>query len=941
MPPDRTADDQTPKGWVPLENRLYRRDIVYDTLQWSLQPAQLANALVAPAPSAGPLAIIPDSGWGLSFALAIYTLSGRLISRFDRLREKTVPPFRAVSLAWSVDDLLSIVYNDGVILRVPAGLHLANMRFIRAFPSRANERVYDATVVHAGDVVLRTASGKIFTVDVHDAVQTDRLVAPPAEGVVCDVPNCGIAAVKRDQSPHTAVDTLVVTNEGRITITNSNSPYTLRPEDAVSQIAASNNGLYVAAIDENSGSLFVSTIDLNSQVIARVDLVVELSLLGVENLYSDVIFDATTPETIAWVGSDAVAVLYKEHLVLVGPHDGLAVFNLEEAFSAGGIVLHNEVDGLRIISSSGIQFVHMVPEPVNVVMCQKQAPGYKLLRSSTSADDKFDMKTVDTLTRYRLLRELRDSGGLMEAARSCISAAYLETNVSMQKRLLHAASYGARHATVFAKDSKKPDAPHSRKSGDPRLSRKIDEQKRLDVDLVPTAIAVLRVVNAVGRPSAGIPLTKPQFDALGLKSVAARLSRYGQHTLALRLASFGGISPYDVLSEWAGAIMEANENESDEALTTWITERFNRMNNMSDGHGSRANRPLPFVKAAEAAYVIGRPKCAEMLLGRETRPAPKVTMYLRMGREGPAIMAAVSSGDPELVLDALGTVLEKKSVRETARLLRSLPPALGNRATDLLASHLRQIGDMNALRWVYVENGRHREAALVDIHQINAIQDTHEYIAALEAAAVALARGHGRKACQFEIQALQHAANVAACAMEVEKWGRLEVGTLRHASDGDLLARAIVDIGDKKKRRDVLARLRRDLRMPDRRFFWVCLDSMAEVGDFESIEALSYSAGDAKVPPIGLMAFVDTCIKHGMEEEAMKYVTRITDPRDRARGLARCGHGREAADIVSRFRNQQLLDEVQDLAARHVAIISSQADRKKGVTSSKSSSTRT
>lgn len=939
---DRIAEDQTPKGWIPLENRLYRRNVVFDKLQWQLQSTELANALIAPAPSAGPLAIIPDAGWGLSFALAIYTLSGRLIGRFDHLREKTVPPFRAVALAWASDDLLSIVYNDGVVLRIPAGLQIANTRFVRAFAADANERVYDAVVVPTGDVVLRTASGKIVTVDVHDAVQTDSVIIPPAEGVIRDVPNCGILAVRRDRNAHSpSVDTLAVTEDGSITCTNSTSSFTLQTDDDVAQIAASHNGAYIAAIDVHSGTLFVSTIDLQTQV-ARVNLAVELSLLGLENVYSDVVFDARAPETIAWIGSDAVAVLYKEHLVLVGPHGGLAVLNMDEMSATGSIILHNEVDGLRLISSANIQFVHMVPEPVHIVMCQKQAPGYKLLRSSTAVQDASDFLASDTLTRYRLLRELRDSGGLFEAARSCVDAAYLETDIVSQKRLLHAAAYGARHATVFVGEGKGMGLSSNVEKRELRPSKK-KESKTFDADMVPTAIAVLRVVNAIGRSTAGIPLTKPQFDELGLTAVVARLSRYGQHKLALSIASFGGIAPYDVLSEWAGAVMRANATESDEALTTCITERFDTVNklhiasNPRDGRASKRSCALPFVKAAEAAYVIGRPRCADLLLRRETRPAPKVAMYLRMGREGPAVMAAVASGDPELVLDALGTVLEKKSIRETARLLRSLPPALGNRATDLLATHLRQIGDMNALRWVYVEGGRHREAALVDIEQINAVQDTQEYTSSLEKAAVALARGHGRKTCHFEIQALQHASSVAMCATEVERWGRLEAGTLRHASDGDLLARTIVDISDKPRRSELLARLRRELRMPDRRFFWVCLESMAEVGDFEAVESLSHAAGSGKAPPIGYMAFVDTCIKYGMEEEAMKYAMRITDLRDRARGLARCGRGREAADIASRLRNQQLLDEVQDLAARHVANLSRASVAEQRKTSLKSS----
>lgn len=1000
MPSDFTSYKEKPSSWVPLENRQYRRDVVYDRLSWNLQPSQLASAISAAAANGGPLAIIPDAGWGLSFSLAVYTLSGRLISRFERLRDRTVPPFRAVAIGWAFDDSLTVVYNDGVVVRLGPDLHPSTLQLVRAFPDAVNERVYDAAVLPSKEVIMRTASGKILSIDPRDSVRTDTTIVPPPEGVVRDVPNCGIASIKlaasvaggsanantktnlninanvkvginsktstgmvAPSSPPaiSAVDTLFVTANGNLIITNCTSqPYTLECKDDVSQIAISANGSYVAALDANKATLFVSTLDLRNRV-ANVNLAVELSLLGVENVFSDVVFDPKAPEAVAWVGSDAVAVLYREHLVLVGPQGGVAVLQLDEACANCAVILHTEVDGLRIISAVDVQFVGMVPEAVTLVRTHKQSPGFKLLCSSSTASMSKSIDTpkvnqtsptnMDSLTRYRLLRELRDSHELIDGARQCVAAAYLETNVNFQKRLLHAAAYGSRHATVFGQGVNKPNGGDYSRSeskiaqpGGSAGRKKKYEVVRNDLSMIPTSIAILRVLNAVRAPSVGIPVTKPQFDMLGLGAIVDRLSRYGEHTLALRLATFGGVPVYGVLAEWASATIRANSGDTDEALTVLISDRFEtvrRSQAQAQSLSTSSNRfvtaesgrrLLPYVRAAETAFTVGRPKCAELLLRREIRPAPKVEMYLRMGREGAAIQAAVESGDPELVLDAILHVLERKSVRETARVIRSLLPAVATRATDLLATHLRQIGNMNALRLVLSEAGRIREATLVEIGRVHNIQDTSEYIASLEKVASGItrgARGHARRVCHFELAALQHAATVATCALEVEKRGRLESGILRHASDGDLLARAIVDIHDKTRRRDMLAKLRRELKVPDRRFFWVCLESMAEVGDFESIEALSDFSGSGRAPPIGLMAFVDTCIKHSMEEEAFKYAMRMPDLRDRARALARCGRGREAADIASRLRNQQLLAEVQDLTARHVANINLSKERSK------------
>lgn len=83
-------------------------------------------------------------------------------------------------------------------------------------------------------------------------------------------------------------------------------------------------------------------------------------------------------------------------------------------------------------------------------------------------------------------------------------------------------------------------------------------------------------------------------------------------------------------------------------------------------------------------------------------------MYLKTRRETSALIGSVSIGDPKLALEALGSVLERKkiSVFESTELLRTLSPALSNRATDLLAIHLRKIGDHKSLRAIYLEGER-------------------------------------------------------------------------------------------------------------------------------------------------------------------------------------------------------------------------------------------
>ncbi|CAN8074229.1 unnamed protein product [Agarophyton chilense] len=801
----------SPSNWISLENRFYRRQLQYSSGP-SINSSELASCLSAAAPNAGPVALIPDSGWGITHSLTIHTLSGEILHHIERLRERVKlsdPPFRAVALGWSVNDLLTIVYNDGFLIRLPGGGDLARVRSVRVFE---RDSVYDATVLHTADVIIRTDSGSVYRVDAFEKVLNDFYNVRPPERVTGDMLNACISAIAPEQSSHEVIECILITESRSVVITNSSGVQPIITTRNVSHIALSSNGKYIVAIENSTGSLFVWDIVRQAEII-RLNLVVELSILGVENAVSEELFDAKYPDALSWVGSDAIAVLYKEHLVLVGPQRGLAVLQLEESAIKTGVILNNEEDGLRLISCERIEFLQMVPELITAIFCQIQAPSYKLFKSSGVINE-IESISTEALTRYRLLRELREAGTLLEAARSCVNAAYLELDTTVQKQLLRAAAYGQRYETVFADDK---DGAMSTNSELPVMRKRRDARMRCDVDMIPTAIAILRVLNASASLLAGVPLTKLQFDSLGLPGLVARLSRYGKHTIALRLASFGGISPYDVLAEWSKDVIRNSTNEPDEHIKFVIEEKFEAVSTsftILDRHGSRRSKALPYVLAAEAAFAANRPKCAELLLRQETRPAPKVDMFLKMGREKLAVTSAVASGDPELVLDVLGYILEAKNVKETARILRSLPPSICTRATDFLATHLKQIGSSTGLKILYSEVGRWREAAMVDIQIANLNPDPRKRMSDLEKAAKTIGKGRYRRACRFEVQAAQHAAAVASNAIELEKRAKLEPGSLRYAKDGELLARAIHNIKDPGKKDDMLARLRRELVLP-------------------------------------------------------------------------------------------------------------------------------
>ncbi len=180
--PSAPSEAMSPRGWVALEDRYYQRSTQYTGLKWDLTPALLVNGVIAVAPNAGPLAIVPDFGWALSgFALAVYTLSGQLLKKYDRVRERSLTPVRAVVLGWSKNDLLTVVYDDGGVVRLSIGtVQSISPVFHISGDSERAERIFDAVILETGDIIARGVTGAVYRLDPNNsAVPENFIVAPP------------------------------------------------------------------------------------------------------------------------------------------------------------------------------------------------------------------------------------------------------------------------------------------------------------------------------------------------------------------------------------------------------------------------------------------------------------------------------------------------------------------------------------------------------------------------------------------------------------------------------------------------------------------------------------------------------------------------------------------------------------------------------------------
>uniref|UniRef100_A0A1A8LAD1 Vacuolar protein sorting-associated protein 16 homolog n=1 Tax=Nothobranchius pienaari TaxID=704102 RepID=A0A1A8LAD1_9TELE len=99
--------------------------------------------------------------------------------------------------------------------------------------------------------------------------------------------------------------------------------------------------------------------------------------------------------------------------------------------------------------------------------------------------------------------------------------------------------------------------------------------------------------------------------------------------------------------------------------------------------------------------------------------------------------------------------------------------------------------------------------------------------------------------------------------------------------------------------------LYRDFKVPDKRYWWLKLKSLAEKEQWEELEKFSKS----KKSPIGYLAFVEICMKNNNRYEAKKYVCKVT-PEQKVKAHLAVGDLEGAADTAIERRNESELGAV-------------------------------
>ncbi|TVU02482.1 hypothetical protein EJB05_52035, partial [Eragrostis curvula] len=465
------------------------------------------------------------------------------------------------------------------------------------------------------------------------------------------------------------------------------------------------------------------------------------------------------------------------------------------------------------------------------------------------------------------------SSSLPEAIEACIDAAGHEFDASRQRTLLRAATYGLAFCSRF---------PHER---------------------FQEMCKTLRVLNAVRDPEIGMPLTIKQYKLLTAPVLIGRLINANKHLLALRISEYLNLNPEVVIMHWACEKITASDTIPDTVLLEGLLDKL------------RLCKGISYAAVAAHADNSGRRRLAAMLVDHESQPSKQasyssllIPLLLSIDEQEKALSKAIESGDTDLVYLVLFHIWQKIAVEKNAPLdffgLINARPL----ARELFMAYARH-SKHEALKDFFLSTGRLQDAAFLllkesreleknamaskgsPLHgpQIRLIEQAHRLFAET-------------KEHVFESKASEEHAKLLRSQHDLEVSTKQAIFVGSSVSD---TIKTCIAMGNER----AALKVKSEFKVPDKRWYWLKTCALATVGNWDALEKFSKEKRPpgGNLNPTGYKPFVEACIDAGQKTEALKYIPKLADPRERSEAYARMGMAKEAADAASQAKDSDEL----------------------------------
>uniref|UniRef100_A0A336MYR0 Vacuolar protein sorting-associated protein 16 homolog n=1 Tax=Culicoides sonorensis TaxID=179676 RepID=A0A336MYR0_CULSO len=378
---------------------------------------------------------------------------------------------------------------------------------------------------------------------------------------------------------------------------------------------------------------------------------------------------------------------------------------------------------------------------------------------------------------------------------------------------------------------------------------------------------IIRVLNNIRHDTIGIPLTLKQFSHINAKVLLDRLVARKHYGLAIQIAKHLKLPEYRILEHWAfHQVMQSKADDIEVARR------------ISDKFGQSSVQGVSFCTIARKAHEVGKTKLAIMLLELEPRQNLRVPLLLKLGEHKKALHAATQSGDTDLVYTVLLQLKETTQLADFQMTIRTFPLAQN------LYKKYCSIHSPSALKDIYTQEDDFLSQAEMTIR---------EGMQSLQIDLPVTANNYKKAHKDIEAELCDETRKLQKIQKDLEKRDRRFIGLSLHDT-----IRQILLLGDIKQ----ADKLKSDFKVPDRRYWWLRLQVLAENDKWDEIEKFSKT----KKSPIGYEPFVEIALNHNNLTEAKKYLPRCRDE-TKVKWHIRAGLYREAAFYAYEQKDMQSL----------------------------------
>ncbi|OWB77421.1 hypothetical protein B5S32_g1586 [[Candida] boidinii] len=551
-----------------------------------------------------------------------------------------------------------------------------------------------------------------------------------------------------------------------------------------------------------------------------------------------------------WCSNDAVIVTYPDETKVIGPSDdSLSLYMEPECY------LHPEFDGTFFLSNTKLEFLSRVGNSTSATFKIGSTFSSAILLDAIDQIDNHSPKATENV------EIIKDN--LSEAINYCILAAAEEFDPYWQKRLLRAATFGKSIIDFYNPD-----------------------------DFVETC-KNLKVLNMIRQPEVGLFLTYSQYLDYTIENVIKYILLRKMHYLALKISQYLNLPDDDIYIDWACCKIKASGNVDDKKLCDDIRKMM------------KHKKVLSYHKIADVAYYEGRIKLSIMLLNYETDTSKQIPILLEMGEDEYALVKAEESGDSDSILYVLITLINKLSIAEFFKLLKSNRP----RTIALFLSKIA-LNDPKLTYDYYYQDDQVSQLALIELQKSftdfsttgNSDTMTREILEKrklhLNKAAGLLERW---KFTEFEGKIIKEQIKVFE---EQYKLSKTHEG---FGMDNILSPAEIIEILLKQGELKLATKLHTTLKVDEKLFYWKVAK---EFSKNKQLHDILYEFARSKKSPIGYEPFFIETLKNGDRRQASLYVGLCTNlsHRQRIHMYLKCDDFRSAVDEAYKKKDVEYLD---------------------------------